>query len=59
VSGKRAYTEKFALKLPNEVLEAIQRAADARYTSRSEFIRQAILKELEREKERERQKIAA
>jgi metal-responsive CopG/Arc/MetJ family transcriptional regulator len=59
MTGKRPHTEKFALKLHDEIMAAIQRAADARYMSRSEFIRQAILKELEREKERERQKIAA
>ena len=54
---KKIYPEKFALKLPNEVLEAIQKAASSRYMSRSEFIRQAVIEKLERE--RDRQKVAA
>jgi metal-responsive CopG/Arc/MetJ family transcriptional regulator len=54
---RKTYTEKFALKLPNEIQEAIERAANARYMSRSEFIRQAVIEKLERE--RDRQKVAA
>jgi metal-responsive CopG/Arc/MetJ family transcriptional regulator len=54
---KKTYPEKFALKLPNEVLEAIEKAAGSRYMSRSEFIRQAVIEKLERD--RDRQKVAA
>jgi metal-responsive CopG/Arc/MetJ family transcriptional regulator len=45
---KEKFQEKFALKLPQEILEAIEKAAKARYMSRSEFVRQAILDKLDR-----------
>ena len=54
---KKTYTEKFALKLPNEIQLAIEKAASSRYMSRSEFIRQAVIEKLE--KERDRPKVAA
>lgn len=54
---KKTYQEKFALKLPNEIQQAIENAASNRYMSRSEFIRQAVIEKLERE--RNRQKVAA
>jgi metal-responsive CopG/Arc/MetJ family transcriptional regulator len=54
---KKTYTEKFALKLPNEIQQAIEKAASSRYMSRSEFIRQAVIEKLE--KELNRPKIAA
>jgi metal-responsive CopG/Arc/MetJ family transcriptional regulator len=40
--------EKFALKLPNELLEQIEKAAKSRYMTRSEFVRQAIIDKLDR-----------
>jgi metal-responsive CopG/Arc/MetJ family transcriptional regulator len=54
---KKTYREKFAVKLHDEIMDAIQKAADARYMSRSEYIRQAVVEKLERE--RDRQKVAA
>jgi metal-responsive CopG/Arc/MetJ family transcriptional regulator len=54
---RKPYPDKFALKLPSEILEAVLKAASDRYMTRSEFIRQAVVEKLERE--RDRQKIAA
>ena len=47
--SKEKYPEKFAVKLPNELLEAVLKAASARYMSRSEYIRQAVVEKLRRE----------
>jgi Arc/MetJ-type ribon-helix-helix transcriptional regulator len=55
---RKTYTEKFALKLPNELQEQFKKAADARYMTLSEWIRQAAIEKLERE-QRDRQKVAA
>ena len=49
---RKTYTEKFALKLPNEIQQAIEKAASNLYMSRSEFIRQAVIEKLERERDR-------
>ena len=48
--------DKFAVVLHDEILEALQKAATARYMSRSEYIRQAVVEKLERERN---QKVAA
>jgi metal-responsive CopG/Arc/MetJ family transcriptional regulator len=54
---KKPRRDKFAVVLHDDILEAIQKAAATRYMSRSEFIRQAVIEKLERE--RDRQKVAA
>jgi metal-responsive CopG/Arc/MetJ family transcriptional regulator len=44
---------KVAISLPSELLDAAERARQARGEARSEFIRQAIIAWLEREEEQE------
>jgi metal-responsive CopG/Arc/MetJ family transcriptional regulator len=51
-SGRpKSYPSRFALKLPDDLRETMEQAARRRFTTGSEFIRQAVIEKLEREQQ--------